>query len=160
MFRTLGGYRWEYSELARFGNLFWTSAVDPLLQRFADGNLTFLRRLRGVIQIILLLAVLLIPLSFFYIPGHLLTASELLFDIAGALRLFLLEELVEALEGFKENEQGNLASVAMRELIMPEASGPYDADFSYMSQFYYKKRGALFLFVGFSLQMIGDFCGS
>ena len=116
MFRTLGGYRWEYSGLARLGNSFWKMAIDPLLRTFADGDLTFLRRLRGVIQIILLVAILLIPVSFVYSAGHVLTASGLLFDIAGALRLFLLEELVAALEGFKENKQGNLPSVAMREL--------------------------------------------
>ena len=116
MFRTLGGYRWDYSGLARLGNSFWKMAIDPLLRTFADGDLTFLRRLRGVIQIILLVAILLIPVSFVYSAGHVLTASGLLFDIAGALRLFLLEELVAALEGFKENKQGNLPSVAMREL--------------------------------------------
>jgi hypothetical protein len=160
MFRTLGGYRWEYSELARIGNSLWEVVIDRLLRTFADGDLTFLRRLRGVIQIILLLAALLVPFSFFYSPGHLLTASGLLFDIAGALRLFLLEELDTASEGFEENEQGNLPSVAMRELIMPEASGPYDAESPYMSRFYYNKRGVLFLFVGFSLQMVGDLCGS
>jgi len=51
---------------------------------------------------------------------------------------------------------GNLPSVAMRELIMPEGSGPYDAESPYISQFYYKKRGVLLLFIGFALQMVGD----
>jgi hypothetical protein len=52
----------------------------------------------------------------------------------------------------------NLPSVAMRELVMPEA-GPYDADADHISIFYYKKRGILFLFIGFVLQMIGDLVG-
>ena len=80
----------------------------------------------------------------------------MLFDIAGALRLFLLEEIQDALSGFKPNKYGNLPSVAMRELIMPEGSGPYDAESPYISQFYYKKRGVLLLFIGFALQMVGD----
>jgi hypothetical protein len=152
-------YRWEYSPLARYGNLVWKYGVDPLLQRFANDELTALRRIRGVIQLTILVALILIPVSFFYSPGHILTASGLLFDIAGALRLFVLEEIIHALSGFKENEYGNVPSVAMRELIMPEASGPYDSSSPYISNFYYKKRGVLLLFVGFALQMIGDLAG-
>ena len=72
----------------------------------------------------------------------------LLFDIAGVLRLFLLDELIDALEPFKEHE--NLPSVAMRELIMPEASGPYTTESHHVSIFYYNKRGVLFLFIGFA----------
>ena len=63
------------------------------------------------------------------------------------------------LSGFEENEFGNVPSVAMRELIMPEASGPYDTTSDLVSQFYYKKRGVLFLFIGFVLQMISDLVG-
>jgi hypothetical protein len=157
--RSLSGYRWEYSPLAHYGNWIWARAIDPMLQIFADGDLAFLRRIRGVIQIILLTAIVLIVASFRFSPAHLLTASGLLFDIAGALRLFLVEELVEALGGFKQNKARNLPSVAMRELIMPEESGPYDSDSPYMSNFYYRKRGVLFLFVGFALQMVGDLFG-
>jgi hypothetical protein len=39
---------------------------------------------------------------------------------------------------------------------MPEASGPFDASSQHISRFYYKKRGILFLFVGFALQFLGD----
>ena len=152
-------YRWEYSPLARLGNTIWERAIDPLLRFFADDDLTVLRRTRGVIQVVLLIAILLIPVSLFYSAAHVLTASGLLFDIAGALRLFLFEEVNDALSGFKENEHGNVPSVAMRELIMPEASGPYDSKSPHMSVFYYKKRGVLFLFVGFFLQLVGDLFG-
>jgi hypothetical protein len=152
-------YRWEYSPLARFGNIFWSRVIHPTLRLFADQDIEFYRRIRGVIQITVLVALLLIPASYFYNPARLLTASGLLFDIAGALRVFLLEELTEALAGVKENEAGNLPSVAMRELIMPEAAGPYNAQSPHMSFFYYKKRGVLYLFVGFVLQMIGDLFG-
>jgi hypothetical protein len=61
------------------------------------------------------------------------------------------------LAGF-EDRRDNLPSVAMRELIMPEA-GPFDADTPYVCHFYYKKRGVLLLFVGFVLQLIGDLIG-
>jgi hypothetical protein len=44
----------------------------------------------------------------------------------------------------------------MRELIMPEASGAYDTQSDPVSFFFYKKRGILFLFLGFVLQMFGD----
>ena len=45
----------------------------------------------------------------------------------------------------------------MRELIMLEESGPYNNEENpHVSHFYYRKRGILFLFLGFVLQMIGD----
>jgi hypothetical protein len=150
-------YRWEYSPLARYGNFIWSRLFDPLLRCFADDELAFLRRARGVIQVLLLIAILLLPISPFYNTGHLLTASGLLFDIAGILRLFLFEEVREALSGYKDRRRDNLPSVAMRELVMPEASGPYnDEDSPHISSFYYEKRGVLFLFVGFMLQLLGD----
>jgi hypothetical protein len=130
--------------------------IDPVLRPFANDDLTFLRKARVVIQVVLLVAIFLLPISIFYNTAHLLTASGLLFDIAGALRLFLFEEVHEALSGFKENRYGNLPSVAMRELVMPEASGPYDADSPHISMFYYRKRGVLFLFIGFVLQLVGS----
>jgi hypothetical protein len=153
------GYRWEYSPLARWGNWFWVRAIDPTLRYIlADDTLVAFRRLRGIIQIILLVAIVLIPPAIVRCSGHFFTASGLLFDIAGVLRLFLLEELTEALEPFKERE--HLPSVAMRELIMPEAAGPYDTTTPHVTRFYYNKRGVLFLFLGFVLQMIGDLVGS
>jgi hypothetical protein len=149
------GYRWEYSSLGRYGDLFWRYAIDPLLRRFAGDETVFLRRARGVIQIVLLLAILLIPASFFYRPSQLLTISGLLFDIAGALRLFLFEEIQDALAGFAGRE--HLPSIAMRELIMPEANAVFDDVSQHsVSFFYYRKRGVLFLFLGFLLQLIAN----
>jgi hypothetical protein len=150
-------YRWEYSPLARMGNKIWQDIIDPLLRLIANDELEFFLRMRGVIQIILVVAIALLPVSIIFHPGHLLVASGLLFDIAGVLRVFLLEELTDALEPFVKREQ--IPSVVMRELIMPEASGPYTSESSPVSLFYYKKRGVLFLFVGFVLQMIGGFLG-
>jgi len=45
----------------------------------------------------------------------------------------------------------------MRELIMPEGVSVMEINNRSISFFYYKQRGVLFLFVGFVLQMIGDF---
>jgi hypothetical protein len=64
-----------------------------------------------------------------------------------------------SLAGYKENRYGNLPSVAMRELVMPEDSGLYDEDSPSVSFFYYQKRGVLFLFVGFLLQLLSGFFG-
>jgi hypothetical protein len=66
-------------------------ATSPKEQ--ASSGYSAFRTVRGIIQIIILVAVLLLPISLFYSPGHMLTASGLLFDIAGVLRLFLLEEI-------------------------------------------------------------------
>lgn len=152
------GYRWEYSPLAKWGNWLWFHAIDPTLRYvIADDTLDALRRLRGVIQITLVVAILLVPAALIWRSGHLFTASGLLFDIGGVLRVFLLEEMTEALEPFKERE--NLPSVAMRELIMPEAPIAYDGETADITEFYYKKRGVLFLFLGFILQMVGDLVG-
>src|SRR5262245_18006437 len=152
-------YRWEYSPLARLGNEVWQRAIDPPLRAFANQDVDFLRRTRGLVQCTLLFAVGLLPIGIFYNSGHLLTASGLLFDIAGILRLFLLEQIEQSLHGFAPNEYGNVPSVAMRELIMPEASGPYDSESHHMSLFYYKRRGIFFLFIGFLLKMAGDLLG-
>ena len=154
----LDSYRWEYSPPARWGDFIWARLIDPALRVFGDDELTALRRLRGVMQIVLLLAILPVPASFFWKPSHLLAASGLLFDIAGVLRLFLLEEIEDALAGFTPNKYGNFPSVATRELIMPE-DGPYDADSLPISLFYYRKRGILFLFIGFALQFIATIVG-
>jgi len=97
-----------------------------------------------------------LPIALFYNTAHVLTASGLLFDIAGALRLFLLEEIDHQIAGFTPNEYGNYASVAMRELIMPEGVSVREINDRHISFFYYKKRGVLFLFFGFVLQMLGD----
>lgn len=150
----MDGYRWEYSSLAWVGNKLWAAIVDPLLRLFAYDDLTLLRRTRGVIQLTVLFAIFLLPISIFYQPDRTITASGLLFDIAGALRLFLLEEIQSAIAGFKPNKYGNLPSVATRELVMPEASGPYDATSKPMSLFYYKSRGVFLLFIGFVLQLV------
>ena len=66
----------------------------------------------------------------------------------------MLEEIEDALSGFKPNKYGNLPSVANRELVMPEG-GPFNTESWYMSHFYYKRRGVLFLFIGFVLQLAG-----
>jgi hypothetical protein len=153
----LGG-RPEYSLLANAGDKVWAHAIDPVL-RFIIGNddITGLMRIRVGIQLTLLAAAILIPVSFFWNTGHVLTASGLLFDIAGAARIFLLEEISYSVSGFTPNEYDNYPSVAMRELIMPEGINENKINDNPISFFYYKKRGVLFLFLGFVLQMVGDF---
>jgi hypothetical protein len=96
----LDRYRWEYGLLARFGDKCWAKTMDPVL-RFVVGqdDITSLQRIRAAIQLTLLVAVTLLPIALFYNTAHVLTASGLLFDIAGALRLFLLEEIDCAFRG-------------------------------------------------------------
>jgi hypothetical protein len=152
-------FRWEYSSLARLGNWLWVNAIDPILGLVAQDGYEAFRVVRGTVQVTLLVAVLLLPFAVLFKSAHMFTASGLLFDIAGVLRLFLLEEIRNALDHFAENREGNLPSVAMRELIMPEASGPYDITAPFIKRFSYEKRAVLFLFIGFVLQMIGDLIG-
>jgi hypothetical protein len=152
----LGG-RPEYSALAKLGDKIWAMVIDPvLLAVLGKDEVTSLIRIRAGIQITVLAAVILIPVSFFWRPAHVLTASGLLFDIAGVVRLFLLEEINEALKGYKPNEYDNYPSAAMREFIMPEGVLDEKIDAHPTSFFYYKRRGILFLFLGFVLQMIAD----
>ena len=153
----LGG-RPEYSILAKWGDKGWTNIVDPSL-RFLLGNdeETSLLRIRAAVQIIILVALAVLIVSPFWNSAHMITAAGLLFDIAGAARLFLFEEIENALSGYKPNEHGNYPSVAMREFIMPEGINEEKINNNPTSFFYYRKRGVLFLFFGFVLQMIGDF---
>jgi hypothetical protein len=88
--------------------------------------------------------------------AHFFTASGLLFDIAGTIRLFLLERITHELAGFTPNQFGNYPAVASRELITPEGTSISSINDRKMSFFYYKQRGVVFLFIGFVLQMIGD----
>src|ERR1051326_4293201 len=146
-----GDYRWEYGALAIGGDWLWAKIVDPVL-RFLVGSddLTAFQRLRAAIQLTVLAALVLIPVSFFYNTSHVLTASGLLFDIAGALRLFLLERIDHEIAQSTPNEFGNYPSVVMRELIMPEGVSSMEINDRSISFFYYKQRGVLFLFIGFT----------
>jgi hypothetical protein len=151
------GGRPEYSVLAKLGDKVWAKVIDPiLLVVLGKDEVTSLLRIRAGIQITVLVAVILIPVSFFWRPAHVLTASGLLFDIAGIVRLFLLEEINEALKGYTPNEHDNYPSVAMREFIMPEGVFDDKVNANPTSFFYYKRRGIFFLFLGFVLQMIAD----
>ena len=150
-------YRWEYGRLAVAGDWLWAKAVDPVLRFLVGGDdLTTFQHLRAGIQLTVLAALLLLPISAFYKTAHMLTASGLLFDIAGAMRLFLLERIDHEIATFTPNEHGNYPSVVMRELIMPEGISRREINDSPISFFYYKQRGVAFLFLGFLLQMIAD----
>jgi hypothetical protein len=155
---TLDGYRWEYGRLALAGDWLWARTVDPVL-RFAVGgdDLTSFQRIRAAIQLTVLAALVLLPLSILpHSRAHMLTASGLLFDIAGTMRLFLFERIEHEISTFKPNEHGNYPSVVTRELIMPEGVSVSEVNDRPMSFFYYKQRGVVFLFIGFVLQMLGD----
>jgi len=152
------GGRPEYSDLAKWGDKAWANIIDPALRfLLGEDETTSLLRIRAGIQITLLVAVALLSVSVFWNSAHVITASGLLFDIAGAARIFLVEEIDHALSGYKPNEYDNYPSVAMREFIMPEGINEDKINDNPISFFYYKKRGVLFLFFGFVLQMIGDF---
>jgi hypothetical protein len=147
-------YRPEYSALATFGDKIWRSAINPVLRTvFGRDKLTALIRIRLSIQGILVAAVALTPFAFWFRSGPALNAAGLLFDIAGVVRVFLLEEIDEALTYYEEKDK--LPSVAMREFIMPEAPN-VDLEDDGVSHFYYRKRGVLFLFIGFMFQMLSD----
>jgi hypothetical protein len=105
------GFRWEYGRLAFAGDWLWAKTADPAL-RFAAGgdDLTFFQRTRAAVQLTVLAAVLLLPLSVLsHSRAHVLTASGLLFDIAGVMRLFLLERITHEISTFKPNEQRKLS---------------------------------------------------
>jgi hypothetical protein len=154
-----GNYRWEFGLLAKAGDQLWAKAVDQILVHLVgNDDLSTFQRIRAMIQMTLLVALVLLPISFFYNTSHVLTASGLLFDIAGTMRLFLFERITHEISQFEPNEYGNYPSVVMRELIMPESVSVAAINDSPISFFYYKQRGVVFLFVGFVLQMIADVC--
>jgi hypothetical protein len=66
------------------------------------------------------------------------------------------ERIDHEISQFTPNQYGNYPSVVMRELIMPEAVSVSEVNDRPMSFFYYKQRGIVFLFLGFLLQMLGD----
>jgi len=88
--------------------------------------------------------------------AHMLTASGLLFDIAGTMRLFLHDRITHEISQFTPNQYGNYPSVVTRELITPKGVSITEVNDRPMSFFYYKQRGIVFLFLGFVLQMLGD----
>ena len=152
----LGG-RPEYSALAHFGDWIWARLVDPvLLFVLGRDDMTSLVRIRAAIQNILLIAVVLLLVAAFFRSGRMINASGLLFDIAGAARIFVLEEINHTVADDQADEHGNYRSGTMRECIMPEGTRERSINDNYISFFYYKKRGVSFLFFGFLLQMIAD----
>jgi hypothetical protein len=146
--------------LASAGNRIWASACSPMLRLFADDTLSLLVRLRLAIQLTIVAALVFLAVSFLLGPRY-LNASGLIFDVAGVLRLFLYEEVRENLEPFHDEEAypHGPPSVSMRELIMPEASGPYDAHSPGLSAFYFRKRGVIYLVLGFVFQFASTLLG-
>jgi hypothetical protein len=150
-------YRWEYGPLAIAGDRLWAKIIDPILRLVVGGDdITSFQHIRAAIQLTVLVALILLPISLFLSTAHVLTASGLLFDIAGTMRLFLFERIEHELSLFKPNEYDNYPSVAMRELIMPEGTTVREINDRPISFFYSKQRGMVFLFLGFVLQMLGD----
>ena len=144
----------EYSVLAKAGETIWHWTCSPVLRLFADDDLSLLLRLRLLIQLTLVTGIAFLIASIYFGP-KILNAAGLIFDVAGVLRLFLYEELRESLEPFLDEKaypQGP-PSVAMRELIMPENYGPYEPDLPGLSTFYFRKRGVLYLVLGFVFQL-------
>jgi hypothetical protein len=118
----LGG-RPEYSTLAQFGDWVWARIVDPiLLAILSNDNTISLRRIRAAVQITVLVASVLLPIAIFFGSGRLINASGLLFDIAGAARIFLLEEISHSIGDAQLNEHDDYRSATMREFIMPEGT--------------------------------------
>jgi hypothetical protein len=113
----------EYSSLAKWGDRLWAWSIDPILRTIiGNDDTTALRRIRAGIQLTVLAALVLLPISPFWNTAHMLTASGLLFDIAGATRVFLLEEIDNALAGYEVEDENN-PSAATRELIRGHCGG-------------------------------------
>jgi hypothetical protein len=93
-------------------------------------------------------------MSPFFHPAKFINAAGITMDIAGAVRLFLIDRIHEATKPFW-NPLGP-PSFAMSELIMPEATLYSDERADYASRFYYVNRGVFFLALGFILQLIAD----
>jgi hypothetical protein len=108
----------EFSALATWGDRIWAGAIDPVLRAvIGQDETTSLQRIRAGIQLTVLVAVSLLPVSLFWNRAHVLTASGLLFDIAGATRVFLLEEIDNALAGYTVKDE-NYPSAAMAEFLI------------------------------------------
>jgi hypothetical protein len=146
----------KHFHLRGIGDRAWHYGVWPVLRLFASDDLSlYRRRLRPLVTLIVVAAIVALPLAFFFNPVKVINVAGLLFDLAGVLRLFLFERITADLQPFldeKEYPHGP-PSVAMRELVMPEAS-PNSTDSPHLAHFYYEHRGVLYLFIGFSLQLV------
>ena len=135
------------------GDRFWHHAVLPVLRLFANDGIEFFGRLRFAVNTVVVMAIGILIASPFTSTSRMVETSGLMFDIAGALRLFLLDQITAAVKPFADETKYPYGppSYAMREFVMPE-SGPYTMDSPYMYDFYYRNRGIIFLVIGFSLQ--------
>jgi hypothetical protein len=138
----------------------WNVGVSPVLRIFADDDLTLLRRLRILIRLVIVVAFAVLLAAPFFGPGKYVDIAGILFAIAGAARLFLAEEIEKRLAPFNDKNAypNGPPSVAMQELIMPEA-GPYSAEAPGLSRYYYSKRGIILLLFGFTLQLVSAIIG-
>jgi hypothetical protein len=143
--------------LATFHEKIWIYFVGPVLGLFAPDEFSFARRARIVPRACVVVATVLLAVAYFTAqPLKLMNAAGILFDIAGAIRLFITEQIDEWLEPFKDEEQYPYGppSHAMRELIMPEVSPFHERTVPTMYHTYYHKRGILYLLTGFGLQLV------
>jgi hypothetical protein len=149
------------------GDRVWHYGVWPVLRLLARDDLTVYRRLRTLVNVtvigaIVLVACAVLARTFALNPAKLINIAGLMFDIAGVFRLFLFEQIGESLRPFQDEKEypRGPPSVAMRELIMPEA-GPYSIESpeSAVAEFWYRNRGVVFLVVGFVLQVIATLMG-
>lgn len=140
------------------GEHVWHYGINPLLLLFADNDLAIYRRLRTLVAALIALAGFLLLMSPFFHPAKFINAAGITMDIAGAVRLFLIDRIHEATKPFWNKDDYPLGppSFAMSELIMPEATLYSDERADYASRFYYVNRGVIFLAFGFILQLIAD----
>jgi len=151
------------------GDRVWHYGVwQPFLRLLARDELTVYRRLRTLVNVIVIGAIVLVAfavvlaVAFAVTSAKIVNIAGLLFDIAGVLRLLLFEQIGESLRPFEDEKSypRGPPSVVMRELIMPEA-GPYPIESreSAVAEFWYRNRGVMFLIVGFLLQVTATLMG-
>lgn len=143
-------------------NNVWRYGVGWWLRLVAHDELQLLRRARAATTIAVFAALLaLFYAPFSATPLKLVNIAGIAFDIAGALRLFIAEDVASYLEPFRDEEKYPYGppSVAMRELIMPEASPYADDEVPHINHALFHKRGVLYLLIGFSLQLLAALLG-
>ena len=135
----------------------WRFIVRRLLPIVAENRLEVFKRLRGLVDLLIWLAIILTIAAPFLHLVKMLALAGLMFDVAGVVRLFMDDEWSEVLEHFADETKypNGPPSYITRELFAdenPEVAG--DTDQNSLERYFYYRRGFLLIILGFLWQAV------
>jgi hypothetical protein len=135
----------------------WRLIVRRVLPLVARDRLQFFKRLRGMVDVLILVAIVLTIAAPFVHLVKMIAIAGLMFDVAGVIRLFMDEEWAEIIEHFADEKKypRGPPSYITRELFANEnVEVAGDTDHNSIERYFYYRRGFLLIILGFVWQAV------